>query len=61
MVDTRIKPHDRQIREAAARAEQRRVFRRNQVFGLLIAAAAVVLWTLLHTKSGWIFPAGWWR
>jgi hypothetical protein len=61
MVEIRIKPHDQQMREAAARAEQRRVFRRNQVFGLLIAAAAVVVWTLLHTKRDWILPAGWWR
>lgn len=61
MVDVRIKPHNQQVDEAARRAHQHRVFGRNQVFGLLIAAAAVVLWTLLHTKKEWIFPAGWWR
>jgi hypothetical protein len=61
MVETRIKPYDQQMREEAAREEQRRTFRRNQVFGLLIAAAGVVVWTLLHTKREWILPAGWWR
>jgi hypothetical protein len=61
MAYRRIKQHEQQVRETAARAEQRRIFRRNQVFGLLIAAGAVVLWTLLHTRREWIFPAGWWR
>ena len=61
MVDTRIKPYDEQQAEKAARAEQTRVFRRNQVFGLLILAAAICLWWLLHTNPKWIFPPGWWR
>jgi hypothetical protein len=61
MVDTRIKPFQQQAEEDARRVEQRRVFRRNQIFGLLMAAAAIVVWTLLHTRPGWIFPAGWWR
>ncbi len=56
-----IKPHEQQGAEVERRAEQTRVFRRNQVFGLLIAAALVVVWTLLHTRPGWVFPAGWWR
>ncbi|KAA6461152.1 hypothetical protein DYQ86_12970 [Acidobacteria bacterium AB60] len=45
----------------ARRLEQRRQFRRNQMFGLLIAAGLVILWTLYRTNSAWIFPAGWWR
>ena len=61
MVNTRIKPHRQQIEESARRVEQRRLFRRNQIFGLLIAALLVILWTLLHTNPAWIFPKGWWR
>lgn len=61
MVNARIKPHSQQLEENARRAEQRRLFRRNQIFGLLIAAVLVILWTLLHTNRAWIFPKGWWR
>jgi len=61
MVQTRTKPHDQQMAETARREEQRRVFRRNQVFGLLIVAAAIFVWWLMHTKPGWVLPAGWWR
>jgi hypothetical protein len=61
MVNTRTKPHRQQIEETARRVEQRRLFRRNQIFGLLIAALLVILWTLLHTNPAWIFPKGWWR
>ena len=61
MVERRIKPYNEEQAEKAARAEQTRVFRRNQVFGLLIVAAAICLWWLLHTNPKWIFPAGWWR
>ena len=61
MVETRIKPFNEQEAEQARRAEQRRVFRRNQVFGLVLVAAAICLWWLLHTNPKWIFPPGWWR
>ena len=61
MVQTHIKPHDQQLAEAERRCAQQSIFRRNQVFGLLIAAAAVVFWTILHTRPEWIFPALWWR
>jgi hypothetical protein len=61
MADIRIKPHREQAAGDARRAEQRRVYRRNQVFGLLIVAAAIVGWWLFHTNPGWIFPPGWWR
>ncbi len=60
MVETRIKPYAEQQAEEAARAEQR-IFRRNQVFGLLIVAAAICAWWLWHTNPTWIFPTGWWR
>jgi hypothetical protein len=57
----RIKPYLQQQAEDTSRARQRRVFRRNQVFGLLIVAAAICAWWLFHTNPRWIFPAGWWR
>jgi hypothetical protein len=61
MVQTRIKPHFQQVAEEAKRDEQQRAYRRNQVFGLLIVAAAICLWWLFHTNPKWIFPPGWWR
>ena len=57
----RIKPYLQQQAEDASRAEQRRVFRRNHVFGLLIVAAVICVWWLFHTNPKWIFPPGWWR
>ncbi len=61
MVETRIKPYREQVAEQERREEQRRAFRRNQVFGLLMVAAAILVWWLLHTNPRWIFPPGWWR
>jgi len=60
-MERRIKPHLEQQEGIARRAEQQRIFRRNQVFGLLIAAVLVIVWMLFHTNPAWIFPAGWWR
>jgi hypothetical protein len=61
MTKIRIKPYDQQVADDARRTEQRRLYRRNQVFGLLIVAAVIVAWWLFHTNPGWIFPRGWWR
>ena len=61
MVETRIKPYLQQAAETARRREQRRIYHRNQVFGLLIVAALILVWWLFHTNSKWIFPPGWWR
>ena len=61
MVQTRIKPYLQQVAEKARRAEQTHVYRRNQVFGLLLVAAAILVWWLFHTNPNWIFPPGWWR
>ncbi|MGB6686349.1 MAG: hypothetical protein WBE76_00740 [Terracidiphilus sp.] len=61
MVDTRIKPYYQQVAEQEARAEQRRLYRRNQALGLVIVAAAILVWWLFHTNPKWIFPPGWWR
>jgi hypothetical protein len=61
MVQTRIKPYDQQLAEQTRRAAQLRLFRRNQLFGLLLVAAAILLFWLLRTNPRWIFPPGWWR
>jgi len=61
MVDRRIKPYNEQVAERERRERQTRLYRRNQVFGLLMLAAAIVVWALLHTNPAWIFPVGWWR
>ena len=60
MAEPRIQPHP-QPTEDPRRAEQGRLFRRNQVFGLLIVAAMIIAWWLFHTNPRWIFPSGWWR
>jgi hypothetical protein len=61
MVKTRIKPHLEQVAEQARRAEQTRLYRRNQVFGVLLVAAAILIFWLFRTNPKWIFPPGWWR
>jgi hypothetical protein len=61
MVQIRIKPYFQQVAEKARRAEQTRVYRRNQALGLVLLAAAILLWWLFHTNPKWIFPPGWWR
>jgi hypothetical protein len=61
MVQTRIKPFSQRAAEEAKRSDQRRIFRRNQVIGLLIVAGSIVLFRLFHTNPAWIFPPGWWR
>jgi hypothetical protein len=61
MVETRIKPYREQVAEQERREEQRHAFRRNQAFGLLMVAAAILVWWLFHTNPRWIFPPGWWR
>jgi hypothetical protein len=42
-------------------AAQARLHRRNRGLGLVMVAIAILLWRLLHTHSGWLFPQGWWR
>jgi hypothetical protein len=61
VVETRIKPYAQQQAEQERRAEQKRMYRRNQVFGLLLVAATICAWWLFHTNPKWIFPTGWWR
>jgi len=61
MAERRIKSHLQQTANDERRDEQRRLYRRNQVFGLLIVAALILVWWLFHTNPKWIFPPGWWR
>jgi hypothetical protein len=61
VVQTRIKPYFQEMAEKARRAEQLRLFRRNQIFGLLLVAAAILVTWLLRANPKWIFPPGWWR
>ena len=44
-MQTRIKPYLQQVAEKARRAEQTRVYRRNQVFGLVLMAVAILVWS----------------
>jgi hypothetical protein len=60
-LQTRIKPHLQQVAEKAQRSVQLQVFRRNQVFGLVLVALVILLVALLRTNPKWIFPPGWWR
>jgi hypothetical protein len=61
MVERRIKPYLQEATEKAGRTEQLRLYRRNQVWGLLLLASAVLVVWLLRTNPKWIFPPGWWR
>ena len=60
MVETRIKPYLQEVEEKARRAEQTRAYRRNQILGLVLVAAAILLLWLIRTNPKWIFPPGWW-
>jgi hypothetical protein len=60
-MDNRLEPLSLQQDRQARRESQRRLFHRNQAFGLLLAAAAILVWRIAHTPSGWLFPPGWWR
>ncbi len=60
-LDFRLKSYEIEQERKARRDAQRRAFRRNQALGLLMLAAAVLTYRLMHTPSGWLFPAGWWR
>jgi hypothetical protein len=61
VVEYRIKPYHQQVAEKERRVELLRLFRRNQALGLVMVAAAILVWWLLHTNPAWIFPPGWWR
>jgi hypothetical protein len=61
MPDLRIAPYQEQQAKAARRAEQLRLYRRNQILGLVLVAALIFLWWLIRAPHGWVFPRGWWR
>ena len=60
-MDNKLQSYASQQEYQARRDQQRKAFHRNQAIGLLLAAAVVLAYRLLHTPAGWIFPAGWWR
>ena len=60
-MDNKLIGYNVQQERQARREAQRRLFHRNQAIGLLLAAAGVLTYRLLHTPSGWLFPPGWWR
>ena len=61
MAQGQVKPHEHLVAGEERRADQTRLFRRNQIFGLLLIAAAIFVYWVIHTKPGWVLPAGWWR
>ncbi len=61
MVERRIKPYFEEQAEEARRAEQVRIYKRNQAIGLVLVAAAILVFWLFRTNPKWIFPPGWWR
>jgi hypothetical protein len=61
MKQARIKPFFQQVAETARRREQLQAYRRNQVFGLVLVAMAILIVALLRTNPKWIFAPGWWR
>lgn len=57
-----LDPNNAEGRRAApSREALTRAFRRNQVFGLLLIAAAILVWSYFHTNKSWIWTPGWWR
>ena len=60
-MDNKLISYNVQQERQARREAQRLLFHRNQAIGLLLAAAGVLTYRLLHTPSGWLFPPGWWR
>ena len=61
MTPRRIKPYSEQVAEDAKRQQQLRLYQRNQMFGILLIAAAICAWWLFHTNPKWIITPGWWR
>ena len=61
MVERLIKPYFEEQAETERRVAQTRAYRRNQVIGLLLVAAAILTLWLFRTNPKWIFPSGWWR
>lgn len=60
-MERHIRPYLEQRTAEEHRAAQRRRFARNQVLGLVLLAACVLVWWLMHSNPRWIFPPGWWR
>lgn len=56
MTETRIKPYQQQLAENERRARQRQIYRRNQVIGIIMLAAGILIWALFHTNPRSISP-----
>ena len=61
MVERRIKPYFEEQAQSSRRAEQTRIYRRNQALGMVMLAAVILIFWLFRTNPKWIFPPGWWR
>ena len=61
MPDRRIRPYLEQKDAEARRAEQTRLFRRNQVLGLVLFAAAILAWWYFRGDKSWIWTPNWWK
>jgi hypothetical protein len=61
MIRDDVEGNPPQLAPFERRKQQVRVVRRNQIFGVLLVAAAILLAWLLRTNPRWIFPQGWWR
>ena len=60
-MNRQLENYNQEQERRVRREEQRLLFNRNQAIGLLLIAAAVLVYRLLHTPSGWLFAPGWWR
>jgi hypothetical protein len=45
----------------ARRVAHLRAFRRNQVLGLVLFAAAILAWWYFHANKSWIWTPNWWK
>ena len=61
MEQIRIQSYWQQQADERRRAQRSRQFARNQALGVLMVAALICLWWMVHSRPGWILPAGWWR
>jgi hypothetical protein len=61
MADYHLKSYREKLAERERREDQRRLYLRNQVLGMVLLLAAIVVWWLICANPKWIFPAGWWR
>jgi len=61
MVDYHLKSHREKLAERERREEQRRLYLRNQVLGMVLLVVVIIAWWLIYANPNWVFPTGWWR